>query len=414
MWKSLLHDGSLVNLTILAQAVLSHEGAHPSSLSLCCRTLDILPKELRIARTEVSESTLALFKKVHDETRNRVQGEERGFRVTSLLEILDTAARGRRVSMVFLDHPEYHSRADVVYGKEHLRNSDLLIAFAICLPDFVAKNPETSMAFMEDFVNHDDLWTTLQVNLWNSLRSDSLIPDKLRVFMACCAVIDVALLALEDSQMVDWRAPKFGSLAQHFEMFIIHCFQGTFIGRALGFRIGLIKARFCKALLAQFSEELDREGTMFFRSQWDVASLARLFCTLEVGDEGDEEFWKSYIDEGHIRDEFMIKAREMLKMAMHDGRLLSFCKLGHLAAMAWSFDGSDLEHVDIEKLWKLQRKMVADVRLPLNRASPEVWAELDRLRDEVNDISSKSTRGGKDRLNRLLGTIDEVYCLSHE
>ena len=46
----------------------------------------------------------------------------------------------------------------------------------------------------------------------------------------------------------------------------------------------------------------------------------------------------------------MIKAREMLKMAVHDGRLLSFCKLGHLAAMAWSFDGSDLEHVDIEKL----------------------------------------------------------------
>jgi hypothetical protein len=114
MWKSLLHDGSLVNLTILAPAVLSHEGAHPSSLSRCCRTLDILPKEPRIARTEVSESTLALFKKVHDETRDRVQGEERGFRVTSLLEISDTAARGRRVSMVFLDHPEYHSRADVV------------------------------------------------------------------------------------------------------------------------------------------------------------------------------------------------------------------------------------------------------------------------------------------------------------
>jgi hypothetical protein len=48
----------------------------------------------------------------------------------------------------------------------------------------------------------------------------------------------------------------------------------------------------------------------------------------------------------------MIKAREMLKIAVHDGHLLNFCKLGHLAAMARSFDGSDLEHVDIEKLWK--------------------------------------------------------------
>jgi Family of unknown function (DUF6535) len=412
MWKSLLHDGSLVNLTILAKAVLSHDSASPSSLSLCWRTLDILLKELMIARTEVSESTLAFFKEVHNETRDRVQAEERGFLVTKLLEILDTAARGRHVSMVLLHHPEYHSRADVVYGKEHLRNSDLLIAFATCLPDFVAKNSEKdSMTFMEDLVNHDSLWTTLQVNLWNSLRSDNPIPDKLRVFEACCTVLDVALLVLEDSPKVDWRAPEFGSLAQHFEISITQCLQSTFIGRATGFRIGLIKARYCKALLAQFFDELNRKGTIFFRSQWDVASLARLFCILEVGDEEDVEFWKCYIDGGHIGDEFKIKAREMLEMAVRDGPLLIFCKLGYLATMAGPLDGSDVDHADIEELWKLQRKMMTDAQFPLNGASREVWWELERLRDEVIEIRSKSTGGDEDKLRQLLEMIDEAYNL---
>jgi hypothetical protein len=59
-----------------------------------------------------------------------------GFRITPLLEILDTVARGRRLLMVFSGHPKYHSRADVVFGKEYLRNGDLLEAFAHCLPDF--------------------------------------------------------------------------------------------------------------------------------------------------------------------------------------------------------------------------------------------------------------------------------------
>jgi hypothetical protein len=43
---------------------------------------------------------------------------------------------------------------------------------------------------MEKVVNRDDLWTSLQVNLWNTQRFDSPIPDKLRIFEDCCTVLD--------------------------------------------------------------------------------------------------------------------------------------------------------------------------------------------------------------------------------
>ena len=97
---------------------------------------------------------------------------------------------------------------------------------------------------MEKVVSHDDLWTSLHLNLWNAQKSDSPTPDKLRVSEDCCTVIDLAFSALEDSQNVDWRAPEFGSLSQHFGTSITHYFQGAFMGRATSFRVGLIKARF--------------------------------------------------------------------------------------------------------------------------------------------------------------------------
>src|SRR5258708_36562768 len=104
--------------------------------------------------------------------------------------------------------------------------------------------------------------------------------------------------------------------------------------RATSFRVGIIRARFCKALLAQFNNDFDREGTVSFRSQWDVASLARLICAIGVLDENDPEFWNSYVDGGHIGAELTAKALEMTLLTKRDGPLLIFCKLGHLVASA--------------------------------------------------------------------------------
>jgi hypothetical protein len=412
MWMSLLHDGPLANLTKLAQAVRVREHAPPSSLSFCWKTLDILLTQLGSTDSEEYTRTQNDFDTLHENTRTYIRNDERGFRVTPLLEILNSVARGRRLLRVFSGHPKYHSRVDIVFGKEYLRNSDLLEAFAHCLPRFIAKHsPDVCRDFMEKVVNRDDLWTSLQVNFWNTQRSDCPIPDKLRIFEDCCTVLDIAFSVLEDSQEVDWRAPEFGSLSNHFESFITHCFQGAFMGRATSFRVGIIKARFCKALLAQFWDDIDREGTVSFRSQWDVASLARLICHLGLRDKDDADFWDSYVNGGHIGPNFTGKALEMIDIAARDGPLLIFCQLVHLAATAVPLNQSGLEHKDIEKVWELQMEAIEGKRLPLSRASDIVWEAVGQLRELVKELRSKNV--GKDRkiLERLLRAIDKVFHL---
>jgi hypothetical protein len=111
----------------------------------------------------------------------------------------------------------------------------------VAYPNSLAKF-ENAMEFREVLVRYDGLWTSLKVNIMvkNAMLSDNPMPDKARIFVACCTVIDVAIFALEVSVKVDWRAPEFGLLARHFDLFIVQCIQGTFIGRVTGFRVGSI------------------------------------------------------------------------------------------------------------------------------------------------------------------------------
>ena len=181
------------------------------------------------------------------------------------------------------------------------------------------------------------------------------------------------------------------------------------MGRATCFRVGIIRARFCKALLAQFQNDLNLEGTVSFRSQWDVASLARLICAIGVRDENDPEFWDSYVDGGHIGAELTAKARETAHITKRDGPLLIFCKLGHMAASAVPLALSDIEPKDIEEVWELQDKLIKDERLPLDYAFDTVWEELGQLREHVRDLWRKNTDQDKEILGRLLRAIEDVY-----
>ena len=410
MWKNLLHHGPLANLTKLAQAV--RDGERTPSLTLCWKALGILLTHLGSIDSKESNFANRDFDILHKNIRTYVH-EEQGSRISPLLNILDTIARGRRLLMVFSSHSTYHNRPDVVFGKEYLRNSDLLEAFALCLPDFISKNsPKACMEFMEEVVRQDNLWANLQENLSNTEKSDANgpTPDNLRAFKHCCTVLNIAFSVLEDSREVDWRASEFGSLSEHFESFIEHNFQGPLT--IINFRVGVINARFCKALLAQFWNDLDHEGTVSFRSQWDVISLARLVCTLGlVRDDEDAKFWDSYVNWGHIGAEFRDKAREMIHRTECDGPLLIFCRLGHLAVVAIVLKDSGVESEDIEVVMELQRKVIEKRRLPLNKASTTAWKALIQLRHQVMDLCDESTK--KDRriliLHDLRQLIDSLY-----
>jgi Family of unknown function (DUF6535) len=406
IWKSLLHDGPIANLTTLGEAILKKERAPPSSLLFCWKALDTLLPQIRTIQSDELSRAQIHFGLLHEDTRTYVHTEERGFQVRPLLDRLDSISRGRRLLMLFSNHPMYRNTVDIVFEDEDLRNADLLEAFAQCLPVFISNNsPEVCRDFMEKVVRHDDLWNSLQANLWNAQWSDCPTPDKLRVFEDCCSVLDVTFSVLGDLQDMDWRAHEFGPLLQHFESFITHCFQGSSMERTTSFRVGIIKARFCKILLAQLSND---QGTVSIRSQWDVASLARLIYTLGLWGKEDAEFWDSYVNGGHIGSEFTTKALEMIDITERNGPLLIFCQLGHLTATAVPLDQSGPERMDIEKLWELQKKLVEDKRLPVNRASDTVWKRLGHLREQVNRQSGKIT--GKDRvfLQRLLRMIDGV------
>ena len=411
MWEFLLREGPLVNLTVLAKAVRSRKGSPLASFSFCLRAFDILLAQLGIPPTKISESTLSLFNEERKLTRKDMQDEKWGFRITPLLETLDAVARGLRLSEAFSSYPEYHSRADLVFRKGKIWNSDLLAAFARCLPKYVAKiAPEKCTEYMEGIVRDNDLWTNLQVKLWNSRQSGGPTHDKFRIFKDCCTVLDVAFTALEHSSKVDWGAPEFGSLAQHFQLFTAHCFQGAFMGKPTTFRLGIIKARFCKAVLAQFQKDVDREGTTFFRPQWDIAALAKLLCSFGIGDSKDVVFWESYISGGSIGVESTTRARELLYKALRDGPLVIFCQLGRLATMAAVAElpdrsGLEAAREDIAKVWNI---ILNDHRLPLDRASDTVWDELDQLQDQVSRLRHTNSGRDGDNLQHLLGAIEEV------
>jgi hypothetical protein len=65
----------------------------------------------------------------------------------------------------------------------------------------------------------------------------------------------------------------------------------------------------------------------------------------------------------------------------------------------------------MEKVLKLQMKVIENKRLPLKRASDIVWDALGQLRDQVSQLCARNT--GKDRklLERLVRIIDKVFHL---
>ena len=99
MWKKLLDDGPLINLTKLSQAIRDNNPAPSSSFSFCWKTLDILLTQLGTIHSEEPTRAQMDFDNLHENIRAYVHSDAEGLRFRPLLDILDKVARGRRLSI---------------------------------------------------------------------------------------------------------------------------------------------------------------------------------------------------------------------------------------------------------------------------------------------------------------------------
>jgi hypothetical protein len=127
-------------------------------------------------------------------------------------------------------------------------------------------------------------------------------------------------------------------------------------------------------------------------------------------------YWQTFTDGGHIRPDFMSKLRAMLNIAIRDGPLLNFCKLGHLSLTAVPFAGSGLGDADVKKVQELQTSLVQDVNLPLGAASSDACEELGRLYNEVRGVIVQSSGDEKVMLNELREAVKRAndHCPSSQ
>jgi hypothetical protein len=181
------------------------------------------------------------------------------------------------------------------------------------------------------------------------------------------------------------------------------------MGRATSFHVDIIKARFCRVLLAQFRHDAIHKNVLSFLSQWDVASLAKIIHYLGLRDENDPEFWNSHINGGHIGADFTEKALKMVHRIVKDRPSLIFCQLGYLATSTIPHHRSGLERKDIERVLNLQHKLILDQLLPLNGASDTVWEDLRQLRKQVEGLCGAISGGATQAMPETLAR-KENYC----
>jgi hypothetical protein len=251
-------------------------------------TLEILLKALGLAQVQAS----ALARTRFDEVRAVVSNYEGGgTQITPLLETLDIAIRGLRLVEVFACPPKRKlppRLIEAIFGREQLRNRELLDVFSARLPKYVvASTPETLKSFVERLILEDKLWEQLHVPLSSCYNPQVPFADKLRVVMDFISILDVAFTVPNDSSNIDWQSPDFDLLMGHFFGFRDNVTQGMFLGRDANFRLGIFYIQYCHATLCQFSMRRSR-GEPFFTSA--TGSLSKLVSTLGIGTQEDRDY----------------------------------------------------------------------------------------------------------------------------
>ncbi len=94
-WSDVVHDGPLINLAVLAFAVLSRVNEGDVDLDIVWRTIEILSTALGLAQLRASAKAGVRFDEVLLKVRGGVSGYKGGgAQITALLKTLDAAISG--------------------------------------------------------------------------------------------------------------------------------------------------------------------------------------------------------------------------------------------------------------------------------------------------------------------------------
>jgi hypothetical protein len=396
MWADVLYDGPLINLVVLANAVLSHEG--DVDLDMTWTTFEILLKSLGLAQVRATRSTLDRFDEVLVKARGRVT------QISPLLKTLDIVISGLHLAKAFANTPRPlpPRQVEAIFGPEQLRDSELLEAFALHLPGFVGANtgtPEVSKSFMERLVLEDKLWEQLHVSLVKCVDPQTPFPNKLRIVNAFFDILDVAFKVLNDSSNIDWQSPDLSRLLLYISDFGMTEAPGGPYRRIVNSRSVIFYAQFCHALLVQFSMQRERREPLVYRL---LPSLSALVGLLGVGTQEDIKNLTLGIPEStRTGFDMMIKADATLTVALNDGPLIIFFILGTTIFEAIVSEASDVTSDDVSKLWEVLERILGAPHLPLANASGERWATFDHFRATVRSQNAENFR-------RLLDKLEDV------
>jgi len=386
MWTAILYDGPLINLTVLANGVLSCSNDEGVNLDIAWKTFEPLLKSHGLAQVRVSDQVRTRFSHVVNKARARVSSFERGgAQIAPLLDVLNIAVSGLRLIEVLVCAPKLPPRQiRSIFGREQLRNNELLEAFATHLPLYVARRgPEISKNFMERLILEDKLWEQLQVSLSDCLHQQVPFQDMLRTVIAVFDVLDVTFVILKDSSNINWQSPVFDLLFRYLMEFerTMMIDPDTHVKKIASFRVVFASIQFCHAVLAQFSMQCGLGEPFDVQS---LNALKTLVWVLGLGSQEDREYLTAMNTEA--TPDLIPRVKAILHIVIHDGPLSNFCKLARLTLDLMLTKVSDPTFDNIKKSLTMLMRMLDSPHLPFDNASGEMWARFDDLRDEVRSL----------------------------
>jgi hypothetical protein len=417
MWADILYDGPLINLAILAHAIISHANDDVDeeiNSHMARKTFETLLKTLGLAQVWASGQARARFTEVFLNVGTLASGYYVVRGHTTLFDALSIVVSGLRLVEVFAYAPTLPpTQIEAIFGWEQLRNSELLKAFAAHLPLYVATStPETLKLFMERLILDDKLWEQLYFSLSNGSNPQVSIHDgrdKIRIFTAFFDILDVAFVILKDSSKIDWQSPDFDLLIGYLMEFgrKVTINSGRRFRKAASFRVVFTSVQFCHALLAQFSMQCSHGEPFYVRSLYGLSTLVRV---LALGSQEETDFLTG--KNAGATPDLDSKVVAILNIALRDGPLSNFCKLARLTLDVKLTRASGPASENIKKMLAMLRRMLDTPHLPFVNASGEIWARFDDIRDLVRSLAggpvALESGANTEKLKSLLEMVEEL------